>query len=317
MKNINIFFIFFISISSIQRIQSGQIIPDSQNPILVFYPNYEIKGQKIYLNFQLPSNSLGLGYKQFIAVQFPSISSFLLDMKDLNTPMSVSTLFSCNLFDYSNPSYNITVTPIVSSQTSDFSTLFCRLDDLTTTLNANASYQLTLNFLSINLSYSKAVSQIGIFTSSSIVSDRIIFDYNPCFADMAMYPNYANPVLPSFQITNLTTSITPLTLLTTFDLTLTLVANSQIDGSSSVFILKWDNSIISNGPSNILSSGVNSIDPLKSAYIPTSGSLSINSVPGQTNAIFINGITDTIIINRSFNLIFKSLKLAIYHIHKG
>ena len=101
MKNIYIFFIFFISISSIQRIQSGQIIPDSQNPILVFYPNYEIKGQKIYLNFQLPSNSLGLGYKQFIAVQFPSISSFLLDMKDLNTPMSVSTLFSCNLFDYS------------------------------------------------------------------------------------------------------------------------------------------------------------------------------------------------------------------------
>ena len=310
MKNIYIFFIFFISISSIQRIQSGQIIPDSQNPILVFYPNYEIKGQKIYLNFQLPSNSLGLGYKQFIAVQFPSISSFLLDMKDLNTPMSVSTLFSCNLFDYSNPSYNITVTPIVSNQTSDFSTLFCRLDDLTTTLNANASYQLTLNFLSINLSYSKAVSQIGIFTSSSIVSDRIIFDYNPCFADMAMYPNYANPVLPSFQITNLTTSITPLTLLTTFDLTLTLVANSQIDGSSSVFILKWDNSIISNGPSNILSSGVNSIDPLKSAYIPTSGSLSINSVPGQTNAIFINGITDTIIINRSFNLIFKSLKTS-------
>ena len=63
---------------AIMNVNSGIIIPDPSNAFSIYRSNLlGASGNKhtLYLNFQLPINSVGLGYKQLIAAQFGADSA--------------------------------------------------------------------------------------------------------------------------------------------------------------------------------------------------------------------------------------------------
>ena len=73
-KNFSQLLIFLL----FQQIYSGIIIPDPANPLLVFRPNKDQLGQSILITFSLPNTSVGLGFRQYITIQFPKV--FQMDL---------------------------------------------------------------------------------------------------------------------------------------------------------------------------------------------------------------------------------------------
>jgi hypothetical protein len=52
----------------------GIIIPDQTNPIMMNKPGMGQKGYIITVTFTMPSDSIGLGYQQFIGLTFPKLT---------------------------------------------------------------------------------------------------------------------------------------------------------------------------------------------------------------------------------------------------
>jgi len=300
-----ILFLFFL----IQIALAGVIVPDTSNPLLIYRPNKDQTGQSLIINFSLPKNSQGLGYRQVIAVQFPNSTPFQLDLAldQMNLDGSpISSRFQCTLTDLTNPSYSMPMTALVSNP-SDNTTFFCRLEDLTTTLVTGRSYQLVITLTNITLTNGGSSRIISVFTCSGISTDRIIIDWNPTFAELGLYNDFNSISNPPVQITQLSTSPSTFTLLTSFDMYVTILFNNNYSALNSVMIISWPVDIIATGPVTVQTSAASSGSD-SSNYIPSTGSLSISTVPGKNNQVIINGIVDDFNSGRSFTLILKGFK---------
>ena len=280
---------FLILLINFNLISCGIIIPDPQNPILVYQPSYVNFGQMINLYFQLPQNSVGLGYKQFIAVKFPTSTQFFFDLgTDFGISQATSNKFKCNLINMVS-NISIIVTPIVVNVSADKATFFCRLDDVTiTSLSSGVTYLLQITLTSIRLINSMFARKIALFTASSIQPERVIYDYNPSFCDMAMYSDYTalQPAPYSIDTSSILINPSPLNLLTPFTITFNIIANQPYIASQSVMMIRWPNDIIKTGPNTIQSST----------------SLNLISSSISSNMAIITGIYNDVPVNKSISI---------------
>ena len=177
------------------------------------------------------------------------------------------------------------------SNSSDNSIFFCRLDDLSVSLVELKTYQLTISLTNILFVNSYSSSIISVFTCLGLASDRLILDWNPTFAELAMYTDYTTITSPPVIISTLATSPSSFTMLNTLEIILTLTFNNYYSASNSMMIVKWPTDILASGPTSIqIAAATSGKDP--SIYIPTSGNVSISPVPGKIDQVFINGIVD-------------------------
>ena len=171
---------------SIMNVNNGIIIPDASNAFFIYRSNLLVASGKthtMYFNFQLPINSVGLGYKQIIAGQFTGVTSLGLDSGG-NTDGTIPK-FSCFLNDITNPAspLSISVTAI-QSNTGDGSIFLCRIEDLLNVLTAGRNYGLRISLLTASFVKINQVIQISLFTTTTAISatERIILDSKRNFA---------------------------------------------------------------------------------------------------------------------------------------
>ena len=105
---------------------TGRIIPDKQNPLLISIPSSIAEGSTISLNFQLPVNTKGLHFNQFIVVRFPKSDSAVTNLGTSNFKFDQSNSSSCKL--YKDASTPIAVTWIQSS-VGEENIVYCKIID--------------------------------------------------------------------------------------------------------------------------------------------------------------------------------------------
>jgi len=195
---INTFIILFLMCSFIY---SGIIIPDPQNPFLISNPSISAGSSTLTFNFQLPSNSKGLQYKQFIAVRFPASDSRITNLGLSNFLFINSGSAICKLFKDAN---TIIDTLFVPSLTSDEANIcYCQINDFaySTTSSSNGRVPLktgiTYRFEITLPNASQKPSAIfwrnfDLYTTTSNNLKAQYIDSGFSFASGAIFDNYSS-----------------------------------------------------------------------------------------------------------------------------
>ena len=298
----------------------GMINPDGSNPFLVSRPttfsttgisSIATNATVLFFNFNLQTTTIGLGYKQLIGVQFPPELKGQLALTTGGTQDMASTKYSCALFDYSlslTAPTKFIVTGVVGVSGDDV-TFWCRIDDLVNTLQTGKSYGLQITLL-VGTIFTpvNTARQISMLTTSGSTSyDRIIIDYNPCFAEMALYNDFT-PV-----ITNAPFGIVPTSAVNTYTILQTAVTLSfdVIANATPISFRPIDTVIVVSWPSLYLTAGtltINSGDivgatlPISKMYTPSTTGVNLGITTIGTNTAIITGIVDDLVNTRSFKL---------------
>ncbi len=308
-KLINYLLSVFVILLTFTSIKAGIIIPDPSNPFLIYRSNLFSSGfsHTLYINFQLPSGSVGLGYKQIIAAQFTTDSAVRTQLAlDAGADTEGKTAkFSCALYDITIPASPISISvTALASNSAEGSTFLCRIEDYVNSLTFGRNYGLRLNLSTAAFSSSTStIRQISLFTTSSTVnpSERIILDSNPNFAEFALYADFSSQANSPLAIASTTVAQT-VSINTSVKLSFDVICNSVIRGSESTIILQWDSSVLIAGTSlTITSADSNNSNPTatQKAY---SGTLSATLLSGTTNTAIISGIGDDLIVGRTFKI---------------
>jgi len=263
---------------------SDLIYPDQVNPLIIKNPHKEIGEQTLIFKFSLSAASLGLSYGQVIGVDFPEypqIEELFFD--------EYETFFQCYLKDSSG--YEYTLSPVKS----DGNSFVCQYNEINRNLGASQKYNFKIAIGNkIKLASYHKISCLNLFTATSGLIDRIYIDSNPCFADMALYPNYIKSV-PDLQISEL---IIPsnIQIYSNIDIKVILKANADIifDGKSILF--KLPNSL--GYPTFTNSTDIDyKIGVLSPSISILKGELIIDKVLSD-KSFFIGGIDKNIIIKK-------------------
>src|SRR5688500_2082278 len=111
---------------------SLSIIPGKSNPVIMSRPSGSEFGYNITLSFSLPTNTIGLTYKQFIGVTFPKLLGSTDLLFDYTDPITNKPRFNCTLKDNENKEY--TISPVASlsgsSEIQENNIAYCLLDDM-------------------------------------------------------------------------------------------------------------------------------------------------------------------------------------------
>jgi hypothetical protein len=310
----NIISLFILITICLTIVKTGVIIPDKMNPFLITTTD----PITMYFNFQLPSNSLGLGYKQLIAVQFPSDKNvFKISLDQGISSDGTSSYYSCNLSDNTLPLSPIKIQMSSVPPTSqEGSTFLCRIDDLLNSLSSGKNYGLKITFTvglnpispfqSSNL---LLIRQISLFTTSSTInpSERIIIDNNPNFSEVGInFYNSASTNSP-LAFASTTNSIS-VDLNTPFTMTFDVVCNSYFRGEDTVIVLEWNSSLITRFSNlDITTSDIAVANPSESQKAYRTNSLNLINIEGVSNRVIINGIGNDLTVNRMFKLNIQGL----------
>jgi len=213
----------------------------------------------LYFNFQLPTGSSGLGYKQIIAAQFTTDSAIRTQLALDGSPNADGTTgkFTCALYDVTTPTAPVTISvTALAANSAEGSTFLCRIEDYVNSLSAGRSYGLRINLLTAAFtSATSTIRQISLFTTSSTVtpSERIIYDSNPNFAEIALYADFSTQATPPLAIASTTVAQT-VAANAAVTLSFDVICNSVILGSQSTMVLQWDSSVLTAGASLTLTS---------------------------------------------------------------
>jgi hypothetical protein len=272
------------------------IIPDSQNPIQIKYPN-KASNPSIVLRFSLAEGSAGLNYKQFLAVSFPKAigtSDLLFDQ--------YSSKWTCELTDSNGAAYKVTAVPGLLSPQGfgvENNVAYCQLDDYVNYLKHGVSYIFTLG-LSVNIASTNFINGVGLFLCTSNNAEKVIIDSAPVFGNFGLYNNWETITPKPLDITGTPQiSIGKIIPYSTFDVTINFKVNSLIENTETFVIVKY-NPLLVNAPVSISSDKI-SDDPLK-------GPLAVTLQPFTNESVLISGVTDNLIPGREFKLTLKQFK---------
>lgn len=304
MKDKNTFLIKLIfSIIYLFKFSLSDLIhPDQVNPLMIKNPNRAIGGQTFIFRFSLSPNSLGLTYNQVIGIDFPDypqMGSIFFE--------NYENLFTCSLTDYSGNSY--LVTPIKSEGNS----FACQYIDNSKNLLASNNYVLTIG-VATNIIFSlyPRISCLNLFTASSGNLDKIFIDSNPCFADMALYPNYLDQSNASIlEVMDIKTNpIEKVAVYSYIDLIIQLKTNDEIEFDGKMIVIKFPGSF--GIPLTANSTDTDSIGNLASSSFAILGkNLNIEQI--QTDkSIFISGINKNLIVPQG-----KFIQITLGNIYVG
>lgn len=283
--------LLFSLINLIQHALSDLIYPDQVNPLMIKNPNRAIGGQTFIFKFTLSATSQGLNYGQVVGVDFP-------DYPQMNEIFfdNYETLFSCTLKDSSGIDHS--VSPIKSEGNS----FACQLNDVNKSLVASKSYVLTIEVASnIIFSLYPRISCLNLFTATSGVLSKIYIDTNPCFADMALYPNYLDISSPPIlQIAEIKTGPANVEVFSNFDLIVRLKANSDIFLDGKIIVFKFPSSF--GNPLAVNSTDTDLIGALPdSSFRNLTGALKIEPIASD-KSFYISGIDKNILIKKNTNI---------------
>ena len=292
-------------ISFLGLINSGNIIPDPQNPVLVYLPNIN-NSPRIDVRFQLDVNSAGLVYGQYMALVFPPNV-----LSDLQFDQGTSLKYSCALTD-GTTTYTLTADKPISSTEGNIA--YCKLSDITNNLLRGGNkynYKFSLTLATGTKITSNYVRSLKLFTSTSNKLSKIIIDQLSFVGNVALY---SDPVTSSTKAIDITsssilmgsTTVTNIYPYQTFDIALNIKSNIFISASDLVFTFRFNKNYVypaQSAISNSLNLGT-TIDPLSNAI---KGSLTLTTfATGDT--VLLSGITEDLIPNRQFQIVLKSWK---------
>ena len=167
-KNKFIILLFLVLSINFSLIKSAAIIPGINFPLMLNAPLISQQGNNLVLAFQLPNESTGLQYHEYIGVSFPKsqgVTDLLSDSSVYSN--SAQNRFTCSLTD-SQSGVSIQVSSQPAQKGNNLSpennVLYCRLDDLNP-LFAGRTYVLTLALDLISIS-NQFIRNVGIFTST-------------------------------------------------------------------------------------------------------------------------------------------------------
>jgi hypothetical protein len=291
---------------------AGNIIPDAQNPLQMNIPTNSMTGQYLIFKFSFPIGSAGLNYKQYIGVAFP-VSLATSDLNFSNNPAN----FGCALSDGTTNTYAVSAAYSTTSPTQSLAAenhiAYCRLDEMTIVpLKAGITYTLTLT-LSIKVSTTQYIRQIGLFTSTANNAERVIIDSCPVFGTVGQYSNWeAYPTKP-LLITNLdapvvttgpssTNGAPTIYPYNSFDLTFSIMSTTFISVNDVYIVLRYPKDLVS-GPQSI--SSVDQLDnsPLKAAL---KGVLALSAF--AADSVLISGLGEDLIPEREFRIFLRGWK---------
>jgi len=263
----------------------NKIIPDDQNPFLINRPTISMKGQIINFNFKITSKLFNYNY---IAVVFPVQLKF-----------NIATNFTCSLYDPKNK-ININLVATNSLYQEEGNIAFCQvIDPRFPLIDHSITYQFSLNFTEINLS-ANYLNKIAIFTCSDNRKNRIIFDSNYFFGEIAAYNDYTLMSNPPLLITDLKSSVTPLTLFTTFDLTVTFEVKKFIS-QKSLILFKFPYPYISE-PFSCYSINAADNNVMKTLL---AGDIVCKMFGDSKDTLILTGLADDLPNTRSFKIVFR------------
>jgi hypothetical protein len=291
---------------------AGNIIPDAQNSLQMNMPTNSVTGQSLTLRFSFPTGSAGLNYKQYIGVVFP-VSLATSDLNFSNNPAN----FGCALSDGTTNTYAVSAAYSTTSPTQSLAAenniAYCRLDEMTNVpLKAGVTYTLTLT-LSIKVSTTQYVRQIGLFTSTANNAERVIIDSCPVFGTLGQYSDWeAYPTKP-LLITNLdapavttgpssTNGAPTIYPYNSFDLTFLIKSTTFISVNDVYIVLRYPNNLVS-GPQSISSVAQLDDSPLKAAL---KGTLALSAF--AADSILISGLGEDLIPEREFRVVLRGWK---------
>jgi len=283
-------------------IKSGNLIADSQNPVLFFSPNVN-NSPRIDFRFSFDSNSAGLAYNQYIVLAFPPNV-----VTDLQFDQGTTIKYSCALTD-GTTTYTMTAEKPSSSTEGNFA--YCRLTDLVnSSVKAGSKMRFSLTLLSTKIT-SNYVRSFKLFTATSNKVSKILIDQLSFAGNVALYADpltFANKAIDitSSAILLGSSTVTNIYPYQTFDISLNIKSNIFIAANDVVFTFRFNSNVVSaaqSAISNSLNLGT-STDPLSAAL---KGSLTVSlSTTGDT--LILSGLTEDLIPNRQFQLVLKSWK---------
>ena len=283
-------------------IKTSDLIPDPQNPVLVFSPNVN-NTPRIDVRFAFDSNSSGLAYNQYMVLVFPPNV-----VRDLQFDQGTTLKYSCALTD-GTTTYTMTAEKPISSTEGNFA--YCKLTDLVNnSLKAGAKLKFSLTLIGTKIT-SNYVRSLKFFTATSNKLAKIIIDQLSFVGNVALYADpltYANKAIDitSSAILLGSSTVTNIYPYQTFDISLNIKSNIFIAASDVVFTFKFNKDVVSaaqSAISNTLNLGT-STDPLSAAI---KGSLTL-STASTGDSIILAGITEDLIPNRQFQIVLKSWK---------
>ena len=134
---------------------TSNILMDEQNAVQIIYPNANYS-YKIDLRFSLTSLSNGLGYKQYLALEFPKA----IGMSDLRLDQGLTSKYSCALTD-GVTTYSLTADKPLSTEQN---IVYCRLDDRVNNFLKTGNkynYKFTVQLIGIKISSTNFIRNLS------------------------------------------------------------------------------------------------------------------------------------------------------------
>ena len=331
---LNYFCIFklIILLSIIKFIKLGTLILDSHNPITIYPPIRNLLNTKIDIKFALPKDTNGLINKQYIGIVFPINLSTELKFSENTTPKYTCKLnYIEPLSDSVNdllPNKDINIQASVPELSKTFSSIpststnnqdniaYCKIEDtLYTPFKAFSKFNLSLELINAKFESTYFVSGIGLFTSTTNTSERIILDSHPIIGSLAVYPNYLSSNTLDVPLEIISSEVTPtsgpnsglingaLYAYNSFDVTLTIKSNRNFSSNDNVFTFQYPKDMI-RPPSSIYSQnyGTNT-NELK---LSTNILIDKDSFGFNKDSILINNLDEYFYPGRIFKILLVS-----------
>lgn len=282
-------------------IQSGNLIPDSQNPILITNPSTN-NNLKIDVRFSFDINSPGLAYYQYIGLVFPPNVSTDLQF-------DLGNRYSCELTDGTLKYTMVAEKPLPNEN----NIAYCRLSDMVNNVIKSFGLKLKLSVTLVGIKISSNfVRSFKVFTSTTnkntkIIIDQLSFAGNVAlYADPSTFSSKALDVTSSSIIMSGSNTINNIYPYQTFDVSVNIKSNIFIAANDYVISFKYSNQAV-NGCQSAISNSLNigtTNDPMSGAL---KGTLTVTSSTAG-DSIILGGITEDLVPNRQFQIVLKSWK---------
>jgi len=277
-------------------VSSSNIIPDAQNPLQMKGPTTSKAGQSLVFRFTLPSDSVGLTYRQFIGVRLPNDSLRLAEAGTLK--------WTCDLIDAAQKTISVapflSVTSPLRSEAPEDNIAYCRINEsVNIPMTAGSSYILTVTF---NIAFSTSfIHNIGLFTATANHNEKMIIDSLPVYGNIGMYGDWETSTPKPLEITGVTNSLTTVFPYSTFDLSLSFTSNSFISTNDVYILIQYPSGNIQ--AAQTIASTAFSDGALTGAL---RGNLAISQF--NSNHLLISGITEDLVPGRKFKIDLKQWK---------
>lgn len=328
--------IIFIIYNFISVCLNLNIIPDSQNPFIIKFPETLSADNILKLRFSFHANSVGINYSHFFAIQFPQN----MGEQELTYDQFDPPVYTCALEDNQGNSYQLTALKpekgTSKSQMAENYMAFCRLDEVIKKVKVGPEYKYTLTLkFGVKLSV-QFIRGVGLFTCTTNNPARVIIDSVPVIGTGGLYPDHTitslnralNIELAQLIInegplkgksadfkkdsnaigvpTDPTVAIFPYTSIT-INLILRTGATTLIYSADTILALRFPSSVVS-PPLSISNEEFKFYEKIQPALTGK-----VNLVPVESKDMyFVTGWTDNMVDNRIFNIRCLDMKASDY-----